>query len=254
MLLILIYVFSIVFRSQVRSQGGNLEVIRFPSVMHSMRTLLFHGTFLDSVSLLADEITAESGSFLFCVFVLYICTTSILMLNMLIGVVCEMVSMVKQEEDDRSAKAKLRSQLLDILTVYDADGCGALKEKEFELFMGNVEVMQVLKHYNVDVNGLRTLTEGMFSHASLKGHAEEKPSVNYDEIMELAVRLKGDSASRVEDIVQLREFTKQRLEMLEEHLISGQRLLEQHISTQLMEQDQDDSPRAGSVKSQKSLY
>jgi len=223
LLLIIIYIFSIIFRSLVEP-GGILEQEYFPSVTHTMLFLLMHGTFLDSVGTKGFVINSEGGNTLTCVFLLYITTTSVLMLNMLIGVVCEMVSIVKRSEDELMAKVTLRGKLHDIMDVYDSDGNGKLKQSEFDLFIRNVEVMQALHHFDVDIKGLMTLCEMLFSHVSPDGQTEEV-ALSFDEIMNLAVRLKGTSACRVEDIVKLREFTKYRLEMLEEHLIYNQRML-----------------------------
>ncbi|CAK0800463.1 unnamed protein product [Prorocentrum cordatum] len=136
-----------------------------------------------------------------------------------------MVSIVKRSEDELMAKVTLRGKLHDIMDVYDSDGNGKLKQSEFDLFIRNVEVMQALHHFDVDIKGLMTLCEMLFSHVSPDGQTEEV-ALSFDEIMNLAVRLKGTSACRVEDdIVKLREFTKYRLEMLEEHLIYNQRTI-----------------------------
>jgi len=224
----LLYVFGIVFRSQVEPLSY-LESTYFASTPDAMLNLLLHGTFLDNVAVVTREIRDYDGMFLMTCFFLCIFLTSFTVLNMLIGVVCEMVSVVKQAENDRIAKSTLQAQLYDILQVYDADGSGTLKQSEFELFMGNVEVMQVLQLFDVDIKGLMTLTEMMFTDTSSKD-GDDEVSLTFDEIMDLAVRLKGDNASRVEDIVQLRQFTKVRLQVLEDHLVTGQQTLKGLIS------------------------
>ncbi|CAK0838303.1 unnamed protein product [Prorocentrum cordatum] len=194
-----------------------------------MMFLLMHGTFLDSVGSKGLEINREGGLFMLFIFLVYIFMTSFLMLNMLIGVVCEMVSSVKHGEQEMMAKVSLRSLLHDIMEVYDSDGTGALTQSEFELFIRNVEVMQALHQFDVDIKCLGTLGEMVLSHAAQEGRAEEHVGLNFDEIMSLAVRLKGSSACRVEDIVHLREFTKQRITVLEEHVTSTRRLLEESV-------------------------
>ncbi|CAK0819930.1 unnamed protein product [Prorocentrum cordatum] len=227
LLILIIYLFSIIFRSLV-DPGGFLEMEYFPSVTYTMLFLLMHGTFLDSVGAKGFEINREGGIVLMFFFLAYIFMTSFLMLNMLIGVVCEMVSTVKNCEQELMAKVSLQAQLSDIMDVYDADGTGSLTQSEFHLFINNLEVVQALHHFDVDIKGLDTLSEMMFSHVSPEGGSEEA-AIGFDDIMSLAVRLKGTSASRVEDIVKLREFTKHRFEALEQHLISNQRMLEERV-------------------------
>jgi len=159
-------------------------------------------------------------------FLVYIFMTSFLMLNMLIGVVCEMVSEVKNGEHELMAKVTLRGELYDIMDVYDEDGNGTLNQFEFERFVRNVEVMQALHKFDVDIRGFQSLSEMMFSNVSTGG---VQNALGFDEIMSLAVRLKGTGACRVEDIVKLRDFTKLRLQGLEEHLVANQRILEESL-------------------------
>jgi voltage-gated sodium channel len=228
LLLIIIYIFSVLFRSLV-DPGGFLEREYFPSVTYTMFFLLMHGTFLDSVGTKGFVINREGNYVLLFLFLIYIFMTSFLMLNMLIGVVCEMVSEVKHGEHEYLAKVTLQSELYDIMDVYDEDGNGTLNKFEFERFIRNVEVMQALHNFNVDIRGLRTLSEMMFSHVS----PGDDVALGFDEIMSLAVRLKGTSACRVEDIVKLRDFTKHRLQTLEEHLMTNQRMLEERLRRSL---------------------
>jgi hypothetical protein len=169
------------------------------------------------------------------------------MLNMLIGVVCEMVSQVKSSEDEALAKVALEGQLYDIMDVYDADGKGALKQCEFDLFVSNIEVVQSLRHFDVDVKALITLSEMMFSQVSPGGHTEEF-TLGFDDIMSLAVRLKGNSACRVEDIVKLREFTKYRLQELEDTLLSNHRILEEHVGPRRSHADPAETVRNSALQ------
>jgi hypothetical protein len=241
LLLTLLYVFGIVFRSQTR-QGSYLEETYFSSVIHSVTTCLLHATFLDSVSVVARDVQDESllllGTFYLCILL-----TNLTVLNMLIGITCEMVSVVKHFEEERLAKATLMSQLYDILSVYDSDGNERLQKYEFELFMKNVEVKEVLWHFGVDYAGFLMLVEVLYEADAMKEHQEDveehqerqsvhsavtdvyhgvsRPSgLSFDEILDLVVRLKGDNNPTVQDIVQLRQYTKQRLEKLETRIMS----------------------------------
>jgi hypothetical protein len=229
LLLIIIYVFSILFRSLV-DPGGFLEREYFPSVTHTMLFLLMHGTFLDSVGIKGFEINSHGGVVLIFLFLGYIFLTSFLMLNMLIGVVCERVSEVNTGEHEMMSKVTLQGELHDLMDVYDEDGNGTLNQFEFERFIRNVEVVQALHNFGVDIKGLRILSEMMFSHVS---QGEEQVALGFDDIMSLAVRLKGTSVCRVEDLVKLRDFNKHRLKTLEEHLISIQRIVEEPLGRSL---------------------
>merc|ERR1719277_2286188 len=149
-----------------------------------MLFLLMHGTFLDSVGSKGFEILREGGIHLLFFFLISIFLTSFLMLNMLIGVVCEMVSAVKHGEQEMLAKVSLRGSLYDIMEVYDSHGTGALNQSEFDLFIRNVEVMQALHQFDVDIKGLGTLGDMVYSRASTEGRAAEV-ALGFDDIMSL---------------------------------------------------------------------
>ncbi|CAK0877813.1 unnamed protein product [Prorocentrum cordatum] len=115
---------------------------------------------------------------------------------------------------ERLAKATLMSQLYDILTVYDSDGGNSLQKHEFDLFMRNVEVKEVLQNFEVDYTGFLTLVEVLYeagdlervdtlesdensgkhsrqSNHSIMTEVIREPALSFDEILDLVVRLKG---------------------------------------------------------------
>merc|ERR1712113_51304 len=232
LLLVLVYVFGIAFRSQV-DPGSELESMYFSSVTHSMWTLLLHGTLMDAVSVIANNILEKSGRFLAGLFLLYILLSSFTVLNMLIGVVCEMVANVRQAEDERMAKNLLTSSLMDVMLVYDLDGDESLHRSEFELFIQNPEVYDVLLQFGVDVDGLQTLVEVLFQDAKIKASKNDAivkqnykdETLTFNEILDLVVRLRGGNTPSVTDIVQLREYTKQRLDKIETSIAKGHETL-----------------------------
>merc|ERR1712032_1536650 len=96
LLFLMIYVFGVVFRSQVK-RGTELEDKYFSSVTHSMWTCLMHGTFLDEVHSVGADLRDQSKILLFFFLVSILCT-NLMLLNMLIGITCEMVHVVKRAE------------------------------------------------------------------------------------------------------------------------------------------------------------
>jgi hypothetical protein len=220
MLLMFLYVFSIIFRSQV--QGCSyLEASYFSSTQHAMWTLLLHGTLLDAVSVVAEDILAYSA-LLAATFLLSIFVTSFTVLNMLIGIIVGVVTSVKIDESERKAKKQLQKQLKDIMDVYDSDNTKSLNRVEFGLFIANPDVQRVLKQFEVDTWGLSNLAEHLFDDSDHEG------TLLFEQILDVVVRLRGDNKIRMADVVQLRKFTDQRFEqtraLLTKHLSGGLRV------------------------------
>jgi hypothetical protein len=208
----------------IGAEVSEAERVYFPSVSKSMMTLLLHGTFLDSVSVVTTTLAEEpqDPEILVALFIISIFLTSFTVLNMLIGIVCEMVTVVSNVEKERLAKEMLTQQLQDILVVYDGDGTHTLKKQEFMLFMENAEVCHVLSRFEVDVKGLQTLTEVLFGEDS-------ESELSFEDILNLVVRLKGDNAPTVHDITQMRKYIKHRLDTLEDHIMKANDSMERHI-------------------------
>merc|ERR1711937_786032 len=81
MLFFMLYIFAIIFKS--RSEQTTIQD-KFPSLSHSMWTLLVHGALMDSLALTVEPI-AEEDMFLAILFMLFVFLSNLTVLNMLIG-------------------------------------------------------------------------------------------------------------------------------------------------------------------------
>merc|ERR550537_2118995 len=93
LLVAITYVFAIALN--MLSEGTEFRDAYFFNVPIAMYFLLIHGTFLDDLADFADAIRAESPLCLLLVGI-FIYFSSLTVMNMLIGVLCEVVSSVTE--------------------------------------------------------------------------------------------------------------------------------------------------------------
>merc|ERR1719420_563712 len=96
LLLILTYVFAIAF-TQLSADNDVLKAHFFGNVAHSMYSLLIYATFCDNMTYFMDTILEEKLYLLFLALI-FIALASLTVLNMLVGVLCEVVSAVAETE------------------------------------------------------------------------------------------------------------------------------------------------------------
>jgi hypothetical protein len=259
LLIVFVYLFAVIFRIQVRCTGHDncsnfkkLQKDYFGGIGQSMFTLFFQGTLLDNVSRLANDIwkpmpwdhgphgyspsddeevpemerSARDIS-LFLLFMTYLFLTNFAVLNMLIGIICGVVSEVTKDENDRNNREKLSRQLLDIMDVYDRDGSGKLGMDEFNLFIRNPEVKRVLDNFEADYLGIQ---EEISAWDQFREEGEDEDNdgasgIEFSKIISLVLRMRRGGSLAVSDMVSLRRFTGEKIKKLEhkvefEHKVS----------------------------------
>jgi len=213
LLAVFVYVFAIIFRSQSASMTPQLEKTYFKSVGGAMWTLLLHGTFLDNVTDALTLLKSDGGTWLTTVFVIFIFISNCTVLNMLIGIVCQVVSEVKEKEDEKAETAFLKYNLLDILECYDKTGDKLINKAEFKMLMNNTDVREVLSKFGTDVKGLQTLADVLFDSSTVES---ESGCLSFKEFLGVILRLRNGHTARVTDVVDLREYTRHRLDLVED--------------------------------------
>merc|ERR1740123_1043794 len=194
LLVIIMYVFAIAFKQITNDTSiGNQK---FASVPQSMYTLLLYGTLLDDVGVLCMRLGKEHYVFvaLFFVFVLLAALT---VMNMLIGVLCEVVSAVAATEREEMLVGFVNRKVRRIVEELDTDGGGRISKDEFCKILENMEAVRALQDVGVDVVGLVDFADVIF---------DEDDELSFPRFMEVVLQLRGSNTATVKDIVDLRKL------------------------------------------------
>lgn len=195
LLLIVTYVFSIALRNLV-PPGSHIEDEYFSSVPEAMHNLLVFGTFLDNLSNIILE-TKEDDSFCLVVVWMYICLASLTVLNMLIGVLCEVISAVAQEEKESMMVDMVYEKFTTIVEALDENADGTLDWDEFQKILETPEALAALDSVNVDAEMMVDMAEDFFFEDG------EPISVEFSEFMSMVLDLRGGQPATVKDIMGL---------------------------------------------------
>ncbi|CAJ1355534.1 unnamed protein product [Effrenium voratum] len=129
-----------------------------------------------------------------------------------------------------AAVAYLKNTLLEILECHDKDNDRQIHRDEFELLMRNPEMHFVLTRFGVNVTDLINLRDVLFEEKSENDDEEEEedldtnsplPSarrlrkLSFQEFLEVVLRLRGGNSATVTDIVDLREYVRQRFDRMD---------------------------------------
>jgi len=162
----LIYIFGIVLHSFLKSSNDEAVQYHFRSLPKCMWTLLITGTFLDDLAGVLNIILdmGEFGSSLAVIFfIIFILLSALTVMNMLIGILCEVVSAVAAHEKDESdIKVMKQSVLVELKKVDDGDGM--ISGDELTDLMGDYASISVLEAVGIDVAWLRKIQAMSFKN------------------------------------------------------------------------------------------
>jgi hypothetical protein len=187
------------------SDGMGIGMKYFPSVLESMYSLFFYGALLDSAGTMMTDLLEESWLCGF-IFAIVILLGALTMMNMLVGVLCEVMSSVAQKEKEKMATAFLRSKVEAIMSDMglDVNRNGLISVEEFEGLLANEQAANALRDIDVDPEVLIDMTDGIFQ-ADSEGQRFDK-ELDMDSFMALVMQVRGGNTATVRDLLQLRHF------------------------------------------------
>jgi len=199
LLAIIIYFFAIFFTEL--TDTTDLGDKRFRTVMYGMKTLLLYATLPD----LAD-IVEEAGDehfFFALLMMVYILLATLTVMNMLIGVLVEVVSVVSAVEIEELSCVDVKLKLQSIYGVVDLDQSSTISRREFEGLLMLPEAARTIQAVGVDVVGLVDFADFIFP---------DDAELSFGDFMELILQFRGSNTATVRDIVELRKFMMTGLE------------------------------------------
>jgi voltage-gated sodium channel len=198
---IMIYVGAVGFR--IHAQDTNWGQKYFPTVDKGMMTLLMAGSLTRGIDVM-DEGGNERGDLavFFCCFVLL---ANLTLLNMLIGVLCQVVTAVADSEKEATDAKHIRDeveQLWATAIAHDDDDDGEISKEEFVKIIRDPHACRVLDGLGVDVLMLYEMLDTIFEEQYIqRGHYG---GLSFSDFLTAIFRFRGNRPATVKDLVQTR--------------------------------------------------
>jgi len=206
LLMVITYVFGIAMRNLVPKAGtddectekwgedGCIENTFFSSVPEAMHNLIIFGTFLDDLSFYMWAVKAQSPACLVLSWC-YVALASLTVMNMLIGVLCEVISAVAVEENESLMVDRVHDKLGSLMEQLDQNSDGTLSWDEFKGVLEFPAALKCLEDVHVDVGSLIDMAEDTFFEDG------DPVSVSFEDFMSMVLDLRGGQQATVADIL-----------------------------------------------------
>jgi len=197
-LILLVYVFAILMNSLIP------EMETFNSVRTSMVTLLVQGVLLDDISGLTRSLITLGSVASLMFLAIFVLLSALTVMNMLIGVLCQVVLDVSAEEKENLVKGQMQKTLLVMLERLDADDSGQLSKAEVQAVICEPEAVAIMMDIQVDTQHLLDLTEMLY--------VSEDSTLPISVIMNIVLSLRGKRPVNMNDMAKGNNFIMWALE------------------------------------------
>lgn len=232
LLVIIMYIFAIAFVQLLAEKRGTYVndsgeemmeagALYFPAIPYSMYTLLVTGTFLDNLTQVSSDIGHDSAA---CValFFLFVLLAALTVMNMLIGILCEVIAKVSDTEKEDILLTFVRERMREVLHEIDEDGSGDVSKREFHNIIKHPAALAALMDVDVDPVALLDFTDQIFEgEEDEEGHSEST-TLNFDEFMKKVLQFRGVNNVTMRDLVSHRKvlckFVQKELRKQTQHM------------------------------------
>eukprot|EP00929_Paragymnodinium_shiwhaense_P053373 TRINITY_DN26706_c0_g3_i1.p1 TRINITY_DN26706_c0_g3~~TRINITY_DN26706_c0_g3_i1.p1 ORF type:complete len:599 (-),score=178.30 TRINITY_DN26706_c0_g3_i1:245-2041(-) len=237
LLMIAMYVFAIFFR---QTTSGEVNGEYFETVVRSMHSLWQYGVMLDAVGDVSKKIADmdKMPYMCLCGWYLFILLGALTIMNMLIGVLCEVITAVAQTEQEEMTIMSTREQLQDIIdnssTHWDeASDTHAITKSDFLVIFEKAETAALLNEIEVDVLAMVDLVDTIFTSEDGTERVLDFPG-----LLEVMLDHRSSKMATVKDVVDMRKYCRARLDKLADQIkniqtreVEGKLKLETQIAT-----------------------
>jgi len=222
LLLLVIYIFAIAIKQL--SDETYMGSKYFNGVPKSMYTLFVRGALLDDIAVLVEEVFDESP-IVAGLLMMFILAASVTIMNMLVGVLCQVVTTVAAVEKEEMTVGIFESKLRAVAERLDQNHDGNISMEEFCLILHDPAAAKALQAVGVDPVGLIDYADCIFETED--GSANK--DLSFGQFIEVVLDLRGACTATVKNVIDLRKYMhsmsrqtqtrlEERLERIEEGL------------------------------------
>lgn len=212
LLLLILYVFAILFRQL--TDGTAIGEEYFPSLTASANLLVICGVLFDNALEVQTRFVTDDAQHLLLCYFLFVLLATLTVMNMLIGVLCEVIFTTAEVEHETLTVCDVQDHLLEIVDIvcknYDDDGQIKIDKVDFLNIMQHPSAAYLLSQVRVDVLAMVDLIDTIFDCE--RGHERV---LTFPELTEVMLNQRTTEGATVRDINDMRKYFHVRLEMKE---------------------------------------
>eukprot|EP00930_Biecheleria_cincta_P060175 TRINITY_DN4586_c0_g2_i2.p1 TRINITY_DN4586_c0_g2~~TRINITY_DN4586_c0_g2_i2.p1 ORF type:complete len:728 (-),score=133.08 TRINITY_DN4586_c0_g2_i2:249-2432(-) len=213
---ITIYIFAIVFNQLTRGYPSNSE--HFESLSTSLKTLTFRVCFYDGLNKLGGDLFQENAIH-GCVLLVFLLLAPLTVMNMLIGVLAEVIRVVATTEHETMAMQAVAYTIQEVLPDPAVDGDRMVNQEQFVQLLNKDTTVNAFKEIGVDALELLDNPDIIF------GKEQDLP---FAEFLDAVLLLRGTNTVTVKDVMQLRRNLMSEINVaLDERLLKQIKVLTQ---------------------------
>jgi len=211
LLMLILYVFGIAFRQLTDETEVGEEF--FPGVLSSMHSLIIFGIQFDGVLDMMVVVEEHSAYHLIILFYFFVLLATLTVLNMLIGVLCEVITTVANVEQEQIQVYYLTDNLMPIVRrCCEVEDLGPLKisREQFLEILCDPQSAPLLDMVGVDSFALVDLIDTLFTTP------QGLPcKLTYDSFVGTILDQRSSNTAKLQDLTSMRKFLKARLDKID---------------------------------------
>jgi voltage-gated sodium channel len=192
LLLLTTYVFAIACTQL--SADTDMGKQYFVNVALSMYSLVVYATFLDNLGDFCNTIRAES-ELVVAVVILFIFVSSMTLMNMLLGVLVEVVGTVSSEEKEDMKKQLVADQIISVADELDENSNGRISCAEFCEILHSTTALRALQKVGVDPEDVVDFVGLIFTN-----DAGVEIDLSFEAFLEQVFELRAANSATIRDI------------------------------------------------------
>lgn len=195
LLALITYVFAIALRNLVGKEDEIKDVF-FSSVPESMHHLILFGTFADELSSFIIPIKDQNIPCWILTWI-FIAMSNLTVLNMLIGVMCSVITQVAADEQEDMMVERIREQFGEIVAELDTNTDGLLSWSEFQLMLEKPQALAACESVSIDPETMIDLCEDLFFEDG------EPVGVSFEDFMQMVLDCRGGQEASVREVMSI---------------------------------------------------
>lgn len=194
------YVFAIILTSTYHqglvADGDEPDnaMVNFGSMGKSVFSLIIMGAIFDDLTYCTDSIRETGNTMMLIVFIIYMLMTGFTVMNMLIGILAEVVQATGEGETKAAELSLLTESIQSIISKLDVDGNEQISQSEFQQMKSSEELVDVLETLKISYEQFDKYGELVFgtteAQESKRCSASGEPAITYTDLVRIIYKLR----------------------------------------------------------------